>query len=202
MTPSRAVTPKYQRHSPGLEQFFQSIQGQANLRLLDLCPVSQANVTYISGLGHRLYCEDFLSSLDDFFGQADFYQGQENTRRAEQFLDMTFRQLEPPFQGALVWDLLSFLSPTLLDVTVKELHRLLAPGSMVLAFFHGDEKVRQVPASFFRIQDAKTIEVQDRGPRTPGQYFSNRSIEQLFKNFDSLKFFLSRDQYREVIIKR
>ena len=201
MSPARAAE-KYQRHSPGLEQFFLSLQGQAGLRVLDLCPVSQSNVSFISGLGHRLYCEDFLSSLDDFFGEADFYQGQENSRRGDQFLDMTFRQLEPPFQGALVWDLLSFLSPTLLEMTVRELHRLLTPGSMVLAFFHGEEKARQVPASYFRIQDAKTIEVADRGPRTPGQYFSNRAIEKLFEDFDSLKFFLSRDQYREVIIRR
>ena len=82
MSPARAME-KYQRHSPGLEQFFLSIQGQASLRLLDLCPVSQANVSFISGLGHRLYCEDFLASLDDFFGAEDFYQAQENTQRAD-----------------------------------------------------------------------------------------------------------------------
>lgn len=190
------------RQSPALEQFFSQIQGRSNLRILDLCPISQANVTQIGGLGHRLFCEDFLTSLDDFFGDGDFYAAQENANRANAFLDMTFRQLEPPFHGALVWDALQFLAPPLLDLTIQELHKLLEPDSLIVALFPANEKERMAPTAYFRIQDTRTLEVHDRGVRPTAPFLSNRSIEKLFGDFQSVKFFLARDRYREVVIRR
>ena len=44
--------------------------------------------------------------------------------------------------------------------------------------------------------------VADRGPRKPEQIFNNRSLEKLFQGFESLKFFLARDNLREVIVRR
>ena len=190
------------RPSAGLEQYFQQLQGRPALRLLDLSPVSQANVSFIAGLGHRLYCEDFLSSLDDFFGGEDFYQSQENPARADEFMNLTFRQLEGPFHGALVWDCLQYLSPTMLELTVTELHRLLQPDSFMLAFFHNDDRARTVPSSYYRIQDFRTLSIQQREQRTPYQYFTNPFIERVFRDFANVKMYLTRDNLREILIKR
>ena len=44
--------------------------------------------------------------------------------------------------------------------------------------------------------------VIERGMRASGQVFNNRNIEKLFANFQSVKFFLTRDRLREVIVKR
>jgi len=41
-----------------------------------------------------------------------------------------------------------------------------------------------------------------RGPRARAQYFNNRSLEKLFQKFHSVKFFLTRDSLREVIVRR
>jgi hypothetical protein len=41
-----------------------------------------------------------------------------------------------------------------------------------------------------------------RGQRKPAQYFNNRSLEKLFQKFHSVKFFLTRDHLREVIVRR
>jgi hypothetical protein len=41
-----------------------------------------------------------------------------------------------------------------------------------------------------------------RGTRAPAQFFNNRALEKLFSRFQSLKFFLTRDSLREVIVKR
>ena len=38
--------------------------------------------------------------------------------------------------------------------------------------------------------------------RTPVQYFNNRGIEKLFERFEAVKFFLTRDALREVVVKR
>ena len=48
----------------------------------------------------------------------------------------------------------------------------------------------------------KTLLVADRGRHKPEQVFNNRSLEKLFHDFDSLKFFLARDNVREVLVVR
>jgi hypothetical protein len=41
-----------------------------------------------------------------------------------------------------------------------------------------------------------------RAQRRPAQVFNNRSLEKLFQDFQSVKFFLTRDRLREVIVRR
>jgi len=192
-----------QRRCSALEQFFLHIQGQAGLNLLDLSPVSQSNVSFISGLGHRLYCQDLVASLDEYFaGSSDFFQAQENAARAQDFLDQAFAGLDGHFQGILAWDALQHLSPTLLDLTVRSLHRLMSPGGTLLAFFHADERARVVPTHYYRIHDMRTLALVDRGNRPIAQFFNNRVIEKCFTEFSSVKFFLTRDHLREVLVRR
>jgi hypothetical protein len=45
------------------------------------------------------------------------------------------------------------------------------------------------------------LQVAQRGTRAPAQLFNNRSVEKLFGNFESVKFFLARDRLREIIVK-
>jgi hypothetical protein len=45
------------------------------------------------------------------------------------------------------------------------------------------------------------LEVTQHGVRRPAQLFNNRSLEKLFGRFESVKFFLTRERLREVIIK-
>jgi hypothetical protein len=75
------------------------------------------------------------------------------------------------------------------------------PKSYLLAFFHSDDKLDAVPYYTFRIQEINTLQVVQRGVRRPAQLFNNRSLEKLFTHFDSVKFFLTRERLREVIIK-
>jgi hypothetical protein len=46
-----------------------------------------------------------------------------------------------------------------------------------------------------------SLQVSQQGLRRPTQLFNNRSLEKLFGEFDSVKFFLTRERLREVIIK-
>ena len=54
----------------------------------------------------------------------------------------------------------------------------------------------------FRIADNKTIVLSERGVRPAGQVFNNRNLEKLFGKFESVKFFLTRESLREVIVRR
>jgi 2-polyprenyl-3-methyl-5-hydroxy-6-metoxy-1,4-benzoquinol methylase len=188
------------RPSRGLEEFFAYIRGQSGLRILDLGGATQKNVTFITDLGHRLYSEDFLQILNDTFG-ADGTTDQSNPGRIEYFLKQTLDYQEGQFDGVLVWDVLEFLAPALLAAVVERLQHVVRPKSYMLAFFHAEDKLDAVPFYTFRIGGANALEVAQRGVRQPAQLFNNRSLEKLFGRFESVKFFLTRERLREVIIK-
>ncbi|HET8547954.1 MAG TPA: hypothetical protein VFL57_08120 [Bryobacteraceae bacterium] len=190
------------RHSSGLEQFFFTIRDRPGLSLIDFAGASQANISFITNLGHRLTSDDYVQSLELAFGGGDFYANQADEQRAAAFLADNLTYEDGQFDGALVWDSLQFLGPGLLASTVASLHRVLRPGSSLLAFFHADEKTEIVPTWHYRIADAKTLTLVPRGMLRRAQFFNNRALEKLFQNFASVKFFLSRDSLREVIIRR
>jgi 2-polyprenyl-3-methyl-5-hydroxy-6-metoxy-1,4-benzoquinol methylase len=189
-----------ERQSRGLEEFFNHIRDQSGLTILDLGGATQQNVSFITNLGHRLYSEDFLQILNETFGVEDTVD-QSNPGQIEFFLRQALDYPEGHFDGVLIWDTLEYLAPALLNAVVDRLHRIVRPKSYMLAFFHSDDKLESVPYYSFRIQDLKTLQVASRGTRHPAQLFNNRSLERLFGRFDSVKFFLTRERLREIIIK-
>lgn len=188
------------RVSRGLEEFFTHIHGQSGLTLLDLGGASQQNVSFITDLGHRFSSEDFLQVIGETSG-ADGVADQANPGRIEYFLRKTLDYPEHHFDGVLIWDVLEYLAPALLTAVVERLHKIVRPGSYMLAFFHADDKLETVPYYAFRIQDMKTLHVSEYGGHRPAQLFNNRSLEKLFASSESVKFFLTRDRLREVVIK-
>lgn len=188
------------RQSRGLEEFFAYIRDQSGLTVLDLGGATQQNVNFITNLGHRLYSEDFLQILNETFGMEDTVE-QSNSGRIEYFLRQALDYPENHFDGVLVWDVLEYLSPPLLAAVVERLHYIVRPKSYMLSFFHSDDKLQAVPFYTFRIQEVNLLQVSQQGMHRPAQLFNNRSLEKLFGKFESVKFFLSRDRLREVIVK-
>jgi hypothetical protein len=189
------------RPSRGLEQFFAYLRDQAGLSVLDLAGASQQNINFITNLGHRLYSEDFVRTLDDVFGGADAGD-QANQGRIDQFLRQTLNFENEQFDGVLVWDVLQYMTPALLTATLDRLRTIVRPHAYLLAYFHADEKAQQVPFYSFRIKDSQSLMLAQRGTRKPAQIFNNRSLEKLFQKFESVKFFLTKEQLREVIVRR
>ncbi len=189
------------RNSHGLEQFCAALEERPGLSFLDLSGANQETVSFITNLGHRLYSDDFLRQMDQCFGDGDFYENQTNPLKVAKFLDSALDFPEGHFDGALVWDRLQFLSAPVLEAVTQRLSRMLRPGSTLLALFHAEEK-SDIPTYSYRIQDRKTILLVPRGRRSPAQFFNNRSLEKLFQDFGSVKFFLTRDHLREVIVRR
>lgn len=194
--------PAPSRNSNGLDQFLASIQGRAGLTILDLAGASQSNIDFLTALGHRLYSDDIVRTLDEAFGNGDFIANQADAQRSEFFLKETLDYPDESFDGALLWDTLQFLAPPLLQITVDRLYRVLRPGAFLLAFFQSDEKAKTVPLVSYRIVDRKTLLLAPRGQNRPTQFFNNRALEKMFQNYKSLKFFLTRDNLREVIVRR
>lgn len=199
---NRPLPEEYTRQSNGLDQFFGALRDRSGLNLLDFAGANQSNVSYITSMGHRLSSEDFVRSLEQTFGQAQLVENQANLQLADQFLQENLAFPYDSFDGALVWDSLQFLSPHLLQITVDRLFDTLRPDSHMLAFFHSDEKAKQIPIYNYRIADHRNLLLQPRGWANAGQVFNNRGIEKLFHRYKSVKFFLTRDNLREVIVRR
>lgn len=179
------------------------LQTAENLSILDMSGASQANITFITGFGHRISSDDIIGTMVECFGN-DFLESQQAASKAQRFLDQTLTFPDQFFDGALVWDALQFLTSPLLEQTVARLLRVMRPGGAMLVFFSADEKASQIPVYNYRIQDSKTLlQVPRAGINLQrSQYFNNRALEKLFHEAASLKFFLTRDHLREVIVKR
>ncbi|MBV9670932.1 MAG: methyltransferase domain-containing protein [Acidobacteriales bacterium] len=164
---------------------------------------SQANITFVTGLGHRISSDDIVGTMQECFEEG-FLENQQAASNAQRFLDQTLKFPDEFFDGALVWDALQFLTSPLVDQTIAQLLRVMRPGGAMLVFFNSDEKVTQIPVYNYRIQDPKTLVQIPRTniPRQRTQFFNNRAIEKLFQNAASLKFFLTRDHLRELIVRR
>jgi hypothetical protein len=188
------------RPSRGLEQFFFNLHGQVGLSILDLAGASQQNIDFLTNLGHKVYSANVGYSMEECFGSDP--SGQTNPGRIEYFLRSNFDYPSETFDGVLMWDAMQFMGPALLNATVERLADIMRPKSYLLAFFTVNDKVQEVSSYSFRIQDDKTLMVTDRGMRSTGHVFNNRSLEKLFGKFESVKFFLTRDNLREVIVRR
>ena len=190
-----------ERQSRGLDQFFFNIRGLSGLSLLDLGGAVQENIEFVTSLGHRVTTQAFLQTLDQTFGR-DAVNEQSHPDGIESFLNQNLAFPDASFDGVLLWDTLQYISPALLAATISELYRVTRPGSYMLAFFNSDDKTQISPNTKFRIVDANVIRLMQKGTRRQAQAFNNRNLEKLFSKFDSVKFFLTRESLREVIIRR
>jgi SAM-dependent methyltransferase len=189
------------RNSSGFDQFYSMLKASEGMSILDLAGASQANIMFITGAGHRISSDDLIGAMIDNFGD-DFGANQQTEAKAARFLQQALDFPPETFDGALVWDAFQFLSPPLIDHAVERLLRVMRPGGVILAFFNANEKVSEIPLFSYRIQDEKTLLQVPRGAPQRVQMFNNRSIEKLFEASASVKFFLTRDNLREVLIRR
>ncbi len=177
------------------------LENSENLSILDMSGASQANVSFITGYGHRISSDDALGTMQQCFG-SDYLTNQQAASNAHRFLEQTLTFPDETFDGALVWDTLQFLVSPLLDDTVAKLLRVMRPGAMILGFFNADEKTSRIPVYNYRIHDSRTLLQIPRGGFQTAQYFNNRMLEKIFVRAASLKFFLTRGAQREVIVRR
>ena len=193
----------YTRPSNGLQQFFSAVSDFQGFPILDLAGKPGQCVGH-----HRPRILALLGQRDpqpgNAFGSgAECLENQSDPVKVQQFIDSTLDFEPSHFGGALLWDTLQFLSPPLLQDTVDQLHEILMPGGYMLAFFHSNERAASVPVYSYRIAaDTKSIVLTTRGERRAATYLNNRAIEKLFQKFSSVKFFLTRDHLREVIVRR
>ncbi len=190
------------RHSPALEQLLHVLRDHQNLQILDLGEVNQDNVAFLTSLGHRLYSEDLIRCVDSVFGDGDPAVTHTSPARQRDFFEQALCFPAGHFDAALLWDNFEYLSKPLTESVMHRLLNIVRPGGIMLACFHADARGAQTPFYSYRIQGPGEILVHTRAHRHLVQPFNNRTIEQLFQPCASIKFFLTRDSLREVLVRR
>jgi len=196
------VTPPVGRRSYALESLSHRLQELDGLQILDMGGINQANLDYVTGMGHRLYAEDLLRAYDSFFTLEEIQARQFSGERVEAFLDETFDFADQTTDGALMWDTLQFLPLSLSQPVLDRIHRILSPDALVMALFHPESTDPAASPYQCRIQDTRHLLVTPRTVRRVIEPFSARSIERLFQRFRTVKFFLTRENLQEVIARR
>ncbi len=193
------------RISNGLKEFLWYLDGVGRGCLLDLGPVWQQTVGFFVDRGFKVYSEDLLGEWKEFLeqetqkfredplGESDL--DRRPAARAERFLETVLRQPAGTLDAVLVWDLLDYLDPALVERVVARLSLLVREGGVVLAMFHS-----RTPDSFrrYRVLDGHSLDVLSTHGEFPHLHvYQNREILNLFGRFHSSKSFVGRDQIRE-----
>jgi SAM-dependent methyltransferase len=209
---------KLTRRSSGLGELARSWETAEGLCVLDLGSTSPTNIRHFTERGHRIYSEDLLTASTDPELPTTDEQGNA-ILDSRKFLADNLVYPAAHFDVVLCWNLPDYLDESLVKPVVGRLWSVLKPGGMLLAFFHTRDAGPDSPCHRFHIVGPDTLEMQKielrrdarRSGTTPSaiadgfqlqRVFNNRHIENLFRDFASIKFFLARDNIREVLVVR
>lgn len=218
-SPAQSV-PKLSRRSSGLGELTRHWASQEGLCILDLGATSGANIRYFTERSHKIYSEDLLTaSTEPSLAIKDEQGGP--TLDSRLFLEENLVYPAAQFDVVLCWNLPDYLDESLVKPVVGRLWSVLKPGGMLLAFFHTRDAGPDAPCYRYHIMGPDVLDMQPivpqrevrRGPTGAvhrsisggfrlQRVFNNRHIENLFRDFASIKFFLSRDNIREVLAVR
>lgn len=178
---------------------------EENIWVLDLGPTSPNNIKHITERGHRIYNEDILAEAtrDDLKTPSN-EPGKEKQMVVDvnRYLAENLRHEHEQFDAVMAWDVPDYLPEEVVKPTIERIHSIMKPGGILLAFFHTRDAGPDAPYFRYHIGNPETLELQ-RGPQFRLQrVFNNRHIESLFRDYASIKFFLGRDNIREVLVIR
>jgi len=199
-SPGEAV--RIPRRSTGFNQFTRAILRPDGQKVLDLGSTSSSNINFITGLGHKAYNEDVLMEAN---AERLIIPGPEagsTTVDVERFLAEDLQYEPETFDAVLMWDVCDYLPELLVKPVVERIYRITKPRGALLAFFHTREAGAEATYYRFHIKNEELLELQ-QGPHFQLQRaFQNRHIENLFHDYNSIKFFLGKENIREVLLVR
>ena len=217
--PARSAE-RLSRRSSGLAELTRHWGSEEGLCILDLGATSPANIRYMTEHGHKIYSEDLLvASTDPSLVKKDEYGNP--VLDEKRFLSENLVYPAAHFDAVLCWNLPDYMDESLVKPVVGRLWSVLKPAGLLLAFFHTRDAGPDAPCYRYHIVGSDVLEMQTivvpkevrRGTTGAAQtaagagfrlqrVFNNRHIENLFRDFASIKFFLARDNVREVLVIR
>jgi len=208
------------RRSSGLGEVSRTLRSEEPICVLDIGYTSATNIRYLTERGHKIYSEDLLEASTDPALITKDEQGK-TILDSRRFLADNLVYPAAQFDIVLCWNLADYMDESLVKPVVARLWSTIKPGGMLLAFFHTREAGPDAPCYRYHIVGNDVLEMQHvearrdlrKGPTGAvhtaieksfrlQRVFNNRHIETLFRDFGSIKFFLTRDNIREVLVVR
>lgn len=198
----RTATERIPRRSTGFQQFTRATLKPEGQQILDLGATSPTNIQFICSLGHKAYNEDVLAATRD---SSLLLPGEEENSTVfdvERFLRENLNYESESFDAVLLWDLCDYLPESLVKPVVQRIHKITKPNGILLGFFHTRDAGPDAPYVRYHMANSETLELQIGSPVQLQRVFANRHIENLFHDYSSIKFFLGKENIREVLIVR
>ena len=213
-TPAAKTPDRLARRSSAMAELSRVFKSEDPICVLDIGATSASNIRFFTEKGHRIYSQDLLEASTDTSLEIKDDEGKPSLD-SKRFLEENLAYPNGQFDVVLCWNLADYMDESLVKPVVARLWSAMKPGGMLLAFFHTREAGPDAPFYRYHVTGTDSLEMHalnaKRNARaaspsvrafTLQRVFNNRHIENLFRDFASIKFFLSRDNIREVLVVR
>ena len=194
--------PRVSRHSSGWTQLRADLRDRESLRVLDIGPTSSTNINLLTGLGHSLYMANLVEEAARPEWKLNPTDEHPASFEIEKFLAANLDFAGRTFNVVTFWDSADYLPADVVAPIIERLHSVMEPGGKLLAFFHSKAVGPDTAFHRYHLTDSDNVELQGGGSHVIQQVYNNREIENLFKAFSSYRFFLAKDNLREVLVTR
>lgn len=198
------------RHSRGWGDVRSHLQKSESLRVLDFGLTSPANINYLTSLGHSVYMANIVQDATrpewqkppdpnaPAGSEADVDANFDVDRFISANLDFSGRD----FDVILLWDTANYLPSAMVPALFERLREVLRPEGRLLAFFHSKLTGPETAFSRYQLTDSDDLLVLDGGSFPVRGVYQTRQVERFLEGFSNVRFFLGKDNVREVIAVR
>jgi SAM-dependent methyltransferase len=192
------------RHSRGWIEVRNYLDKTPSLRVLDFGTTSPANINYLTSRGHSVYMANIVQDAT----KPEWVKPPADAPDADPVFDTDgFIASNLDFSGRdfdviLLWDTASFLPPEFVPALFERLRTVLRPDGMILAFFHGRLEGPETAFARYQLTDADELIALESGSFPVRKVFNPRQVEKFLEGYSSTRFFLGKDNVREVIAVR
>ena len=210
IAPDTALVPSDTPEGPGiyrtriLRSFLQRMRKHSHARILDLGTTCGHNLEFLSQQGYKVFAEDLLANLRP---PGTPWPRQRAARKGKGSIQMLAIQPFPHpdnhFHGVLCWDVFDFLDRDEAVQLAGQIHRMLAPGGLALAFFNSRRTESPEPLYRYRIEGPDRMEYSCTGNKRLIRYaYQNRDIMIIMAKFQVEAFYYLRHRMREVLVEK
>ena len=194
------------RHSRGWGEVRKYLQEADSLRVLDFGATSPANINYLTKLGHSVYMANVVqdATRPEWMRPPQLFdeKGSPPEFDVERFVRANLDFSGRDFDIVLLWDTANYLPPVMVPALFARLRDVLRPNGKLLAFFHGRKEGPETVFARFQLAEGDDLIVLDGGAFPVQQVYQTRQVEKLLDGYSNIRFFLGKDNVREVIAVR
>jgi SAM-dependent methyltransferase len=174
--------------------------------VLDFGSTSPVNINYLTTLGHSVYMANIVedATRPEWLKPANLVDSKDTVQEfdTDRFIAANLDFSSRDFDVILLWDTANFLPPEVVPALFARLRKVLRPDGLLLAFFHGRLTGPETAFSRFQLGDGDDLRALDSGKFPVRQVYQNRQVEKFLEGYSSFRFFLGKDNVREVIAVR